>query len=114
MSEVARTYTGVAVSMTDIASRHYLTDAQVELMDTLKRCARLSMPFTREDMVRCYVLAAQPFSHYDYATGKWVSLPASDYRVRSRAEHHAYNWLQRNLGACIMKGRLLAIPVMQV
>ena len=87
------------VTLGHLKERHHITVAQEMLLNTLQSCLVKKKPFTIEDLRRVYSVASLK---------TWNTKHPEDMDVL------AMTWLQRNLGACVLKGRLLVLPVINI
>lgn len=100
-----------------------LTKGQTLLLNMIRKHIDENKPITREDIAECYGEAMgtkelmEYEGHYD-ENGKWQS---RFYRAMvdvSKDEHRkkwrSLQWFKLNIGACIMKGKLIVLPVIEI
>jgi len=95
-----------------------LTPGQDMLVDILGECVSEGRTFEILDAISCYAVAngswERGWSWYNPSTGRSELVDVFDDRVRNSVSRYAREWLTRNLGICILKGGIIAIPVMNV
>jgi hypothetical protein len=94
-----------------------LSDGQEHLMKLLVERISNKQPITQEDIVECYFKVASKDGETIRVRGCFGSpyfycnqLEKDSSLARSRANM----WFKQNLGACIIKGKLLVIPVIEL
>jgi hypothetical protein len=101
-----------------------MTERQVALLALLNKGITEKRPVTREEIINFYVewsypdgqiwenyVESNPTGGYHYKRRK---VPLDLYRHRYTINPAAIQWFKSNLGACILKGKLLAIPVIEI
>lgn len=126
MSEVAKQL-NVQPASFGVHQAYALTKGQKLIIELLNRCIREQRVLTREDITRCWIAAMcrdgywlryQDYQSYIDTTGtlryRYVTKerPAE---VNGWTERYtSMPWFRNNLGSCIIKGGILAIPVIQI
>jgi len=99
-----------------------LTDGQRYLLNLLTKRIKENVPITREDITDCYfhscskdgkTIRVREFNYSAYGgnTFKGVRyLTNQDKYIQQKA----LVWFKQNLGTCIIKGKLLVIPVIDI
>lgn len=101
-----------------------LTNGQKKLLEIIKKCLSDGSPLKMEDIENIYTEECIAKERTNY--GKWVYhghkipqtwvvLTREQYIKENlwRAKYHARTWLKLNLGACIIKGKILMLPVIE-
>lgn len=95
-----------------------LTAAQSMLVDIMNECVREGRSFSIEDAISCWSVANNTWEcgirAYDSSIGAYVMMDVWDIRVRPMVKYKATTWLAHNIGICVMKGAIIAIPVMNI
>lgn len=121
MSEIVTVSTGRAVGFDN--SFKGLAKGQANIMQMLTEHLKENKPITREDIAECYAKTTAPTGYkimrnyrrntitdqYEYFTEK-IKYDKDHWQ----AKWYSINWFKSNLGACILKGKLLAIPVIEI
>ncbi len=92
-----------------------LTFGQKKLLKLLNDKIKSQEVIYSEDIQRLYMEVNCPDGTYkgmDYRTGCHVTKEAKfgSWHIKS----YSMQWFRNNLGSCILKGKLLAIPVIQI
>lgn len=94
-----------------------LTRGQSLLMNLLKDAIEQKKPVTRDDIAECYIKSVAPSGSktmWVWDNGKYthafVPLKKDSWSVKTKS----IQWFKLNLGSCILKGKLLAIPVIEI
>lgn len=112
-----------------------LTGGQMVLMEMLNECYSKGIPITRDHVIRAYFKAMPENAARIRRIYKCKDNPENpngprifwyeerrsddpevldDYWEGHRVNTCAYAWFRNNLGSCIVKGRLVAIPVIEI
>jgi hypothetical protein len=106
-------------------SRQRITGNQQILMDLILTCLKESTPITMDAIIKAYRASdtwyskANEFNVYGFheVNGKHVyasrTVPWDHPNARHTMEFRAMSWFRSNLGSCIVKGKLIAIPVIE-
>lgn len=94
------------------------------IVDLLKRGVEEQRMLTRDDIIKCYVDFAQR-DNKKLMVWRWkdsgdgwrnhhVELSPEEYANEWLVRQRAITWFKQNLGAAIMKGKVLAIPIIDI
>lgn len=121
MTEIARVTNNKAVGFDSVLKG--LPKGQVNIMKMLTEHLKSGKPITKEDIAECYALTTAPtgfkrMQNYkrDPITDeyKYVQEIVKFDKDHWQAKWYSINWFKSNLGACILRGKLLAIPVIDM
>lgn len=99
-----------------------LTKGEINLMEMLLHHLKENKPIKIEDIAECYLKSTgytkrhEEFFRYDQIEKRHIyhiverTYTAKDYY----AHRNGRTWFKSNLGNCILKGKLLAIPVIEM
>lgn len=93
-----------------------LTVGQRNLLALLSEHLKNGQPITRDDIAECYIKSIAPNGKrtWVYKDGRYqhvhVFFKKDMWSVRTKS----IMWFKQNLGSCIIKGKILAIPVIDV
>lgn len=101
-----------------------LTPAQTEMLKLLKKCIEEKKILNRDVVLDFYIKHIKKSESYTL-THRWDWIDGGYIRIKIVPElhlwkeeymigYHAKTWFQRNLGAVIMKGKLLVIPIINL
>lgn len=128
MGELAKNIPSAPVAMDrGLLMSEKLTANQEKLMELLVECLKTGEPVTIDRIISTYrkckgwynQAETERVSRYTRGEdGVWVwrteEVPWDDERARPQLEFRAMCWFRSNLGSCIVRGRLIAIPVIDV
>lgn len=110
-----------------LAHAERLTGNQQLLMDLLLDNLKAGEPVTMDKIIAAYFKADTWYAKstrdegvtiyvYDHVIGKYTNqrVPWTHPSARSTVEFRAMSWFRSNLGSCIVKGKLIAIPVIDI
>lgn len=98
-----------------------VTDGQREIIKMLKTFLSEGRVITREDILECYIRSNYPsgfvsvhrFGDHN-KDGNWHDkLVTLNARTTWEVKTRAVTWFKNNLGSCILKGKILAIPAIE-
>jgi hypothetical protein len=129
MSDLLRVTKAPVMLDTGITSKCALPHNQQVLMDLLIDHMERGSAITMDDICGAYLKTEHSwgrkgnrsnksrtvFTWSTDGTGKmtYTSVPIDRPEARWQLEHRAMCWFRMNLGSCIVKGRLVAIPVIE-
>jgi hypothetical protein len=94
-----------------------ISDGQDKILRLLQKRIEENKPITTEDIVDCYFattskdgLTVRVRGNFSYDSFFCHDVPKTNGTARNRA----IIWFKQNLGSCIIKGRLLAIPIIEI
>lgn len=93
-----------------------LSHGQQTLIDMLKTHVNEGKQVTREDIINCYMAAAEkPRTKYSYqcVNGVWQYVSVTRTSTDWDTYRKAMDWFKKNLGACIVRGKLIVIPIIE-
>lgn len=102
-----------------------LTREQRKLLELLKEKIHSNLPITRNDILEFYITNIKKSPTYKNYARKWdaqyrgYSTDFNDYDIRFWKDKYgimtlALQWFKNNLGAVIIKGKVLIIPVIEL
>lgn len=116
MNEIQKNITGVSIDI----GRNALTDGQKNILEMMQKHLSEKRPITRDDILNCWIKTAAPLGflrEYDYknidGTYKYIPVdrPVREcYGINSKS----LQWFKVNIGTCIVKGKILAIPIIEI
>jgi hypothetical protein len=122
MTDILRQSDLKAASFCNGIKRHNQTFLIVEL---IKKSIAESRQITIQDIINVYLDNKFPASYssaigwWEDSNGKWVHYYCSRetfvrYKNNNHLEEKARGWFMQNLGAAIIKGKLLVIPIIEI
>lgn len=95
------------------------------IVELIKKSISESRQITIEDIVSVYLDKKFPTPYssaigwWEDSNGKWIHYYCSretyiKYKMNNHLEDKAKNWFMSNLGAAIIKGKLLVIPIIEL
>lgn len=126
MNEIAKVSNLQPASFDD-RRQNELTDAQKNLIQLLIDKAESKEVIKRQDLIDFYILNVKksetykeygtkphPNPIYTHRITDYDNFRVKEWRKAWNIWTHASQWFKLNLGICILKGKLLAIPVIDV
>jgi hypothetical protein len=94
-----------------------MTKGQSLILEMLKNHIAENKPITREDIAECYgkAMGVKRLYEYEWVNGEFkqgfkdVDVAKCDWRKKWRS----MQWFRTNLSACILKGKLVVLPVIE-
>lgn len=123
MSDIVIQNTTQAVSFSGIKDR--LTLGQKNLIKLFVEKLKAQQPITKFDITKCYIDSLYPqrhvrkwnnYSDYDSVLKQWSGGYYIDVADENK-EHWqmaAMQWFKLNIGSCIIKGKIIAIPIIEI
>lgn len=103
------------------AFKDNLTEGQKLLLAMLKKHIEEGLPITKQDILDCYVKSVsnadgtKTIRDWNFVHGEFVYFTKEVvYKDTYRARTYANQWFKNNLAACIIKGKLLVVPVIEL
>ena len=99
-----------------------MTKGQKNLLKMLSNALETNTPISREDIFNCWAKqypnkqSIREVSKFDWENNKWVYNHVK-YKIEWENGYDkttSMAWFKNNLGSCILKGKLLAIPVINI
>ena len=94
-----------------------LTDGQLALLVLIKKSVENKKPIEESEICELYekhILGTREYqaSRYNFDTEEWYLVPSlyQDYEIKIKAKQ----WLKLNLGALIIKAKLVVIPIIDI
>lgn len=119
-AEIAKPIPSLPVSFDGHSPR--ITKGQKNLLDLITSKLKEQKPITQDDISECY---AKTFRNsegkryiYDYgwengqyrSGARWVDYTKDHWH----AKFNSHQWFKLNIGSCILKGKLVVIPVIEL
>lgn len=107
-----------AIGVGTFRKRLNLTGAQSMMIDIMNECIAQGRSFSVDDAICCWSYASNTWEcgirGYDKDLGQFIIMDVYDPRVQSIVEKKASQWLATNIGVCVMKGALIAVPTINI
>jgi hypothetical protein len=104
-----------------------MTTGQTALLNLLKSKAESKEMISRKDIISFYIEHVKggdiyksygskphPNPEYTYRVVDWDNFTLKRWSDQRNISSQALQWFRQNLGSCILKGKLLAIPVIEI
>ena len=95
-----------------------LTKGQQMLLNLLSEKLKNNEPITKEDVTDLYINVQCPkrraYRYGQLPDGTWGMMEKDIDNTDWTMRYSSRQWFKNNLGSCIVKGKLLAIPVIDI
>ena len=97
-----------------------LTEAQIQLLIFLKERIKSNLPINKDDILEFYLKYVKKKEGENEAKQKWNGTEwyyvtvYTTFRSKWNIKTQAINWFKNNLGAVIIKGKILIIPTIEL